>query len=157
MSAPQIEHATTEPTGAPNDLPWRPVLAATVAALAGAIVWAGLSSPTAGPAADMGEHLAGADLAQLDANRGALEAAGLAAGSTIYVRDYAAIDGDAVLFNGARIPLGAQPAQLTVSPGRLTLAAVTGSTGCVTVEIGDSAGVYQLCLRDGDPIRTRAR
>lgn len=166
MSAPQIEqearHEAAEgagepPPAAPRELPWKPVLAVTVAVLAGAIIWAGLSVPAVAPVADQGENLVDADVAQLRLNREALESAGLAAGNAVYVRDFAAVDGDAVIFNGTRIPLTSRPTPLTVGPGAVELVAAAGSTGCVSVEVGDGAGVYQLCLRDGDPIRTRAR
>lgn len=165
MSAPQIEqearHASAEEQASlapapPRELPWRPVLAITVAVLAGAVLWAGLSTPAAAPAADQGENLVDADMAQLQLNREALESAGLAAGGTVYVRDFGVVDGDAVLFNGTRIPLTSKPTPLAVGRGAVELVAAAGSTGCVSVEVGDGAGVYQLCLRDGDPIHTRA-
>lgn len=169
MSAPQIEqearHAAAEGKAsldpvAPRELPWRPALVVAAAAAVAAVLFAGFQAYQAQPSvsaiADQGERLSSADMAQLEENRGALESAGLASG-TIYVRDYAAEDGDGVVLNGTRITIFNQPTPLSVTSGPLMLTAAAGSTGCVTVEIGDSAGGYQLCLRDGDPIRTRAR
>lgn len=157
--AAEIVPADARPTPGP-EIPWKPVLATAAAALVAAVLYAGWEAREARPGAaaipDRGEYLADSDMAQLEQNRTALESAGLAAG-TIYVRDYAVEDGDAVLFNGATIPLTRRPTPLTVTPGTVVLSAVAGSTGCVTVEIGDGAGVYQLCLRNGDPIHTRAR
>lgn len=141
-------------------VPWKPVLAVSAAVAVAAVLSAGFQAHQAQPSIaaipDRGEHLVDSDMVQLQQNREALESAGLASG-TIYVRDYAAEDGDAVILNGARILLADRPTPLTVTPGPLILTAAAGSTGCVTVEIGDPSGVYQLCLRDGDPIRTRAR
>jgi hypothetical protein len=145
------------PDGAARPVPWKAIAAGVTAIAAAFVIHAGLTVPTPPAAPDAGEQLGGSEMAQLDTNRSALESAGLAAGSNIYVRDYAAIDGDAVVLNGLRVPLEALPTMLAVARGPVELMAVAGSTGCVTVEIGDGAGVYQLCLRDGDPIRTRAR
>lgn len=140
-----------------SPVPWKILGAAVAAVAAGAVLWAGLTVPGAPPALDAGENLSTGDLAQLATNREALEYAGLAAGTAVYVRDFGMVDGDAVVFNGATIPLQRLPIMLNVTPGPIELMAVAGSTGCVTVEVGDGAGVYQLCLRDGDPVRTRAR
>lgn len=145
------------PEGAGRAVPWKAVAAGVAAVAAAFVLHAGLTVPAPPAVPDSGERLGASDMAQLDTNRQALESAGIAAGSNVYVRDYAAIDGDAVILNGVTIPLGSLPTMLAVTPGPVELMAVAGSTGCVTVEIGDGAGVYQLCLRDGDPIRTRAR
>ncbi len=157
--AAEIAPADSRPTPGPV-IPWKPVLATAAAALVAAVLYAGWEAREARPSMaaipDRGEYLADSDMVQLQQNREALESAGLAAG-TIYVRDFAAEDGDAVLFNGVTIPLTRHPTPLTVTPGTVVLSAVAGSTGCVTVEIAAGAGVYQLCLRNGDPIHTRAR
>lgn len=145
------------PDGTARPMPWKAVAAGVAAVAAAFVLHAGLTVPSAPPAPDSGERLAPSDMAQLDTNRQALESTGIAAGSNVYVRDYAVVDGDAVVLNGVTIPLEALPTMLAVAPGPVELMAVAGATGCVTVEIGDGAGVYQLCLRDGDPIRTRAR
>lgn len=146
----------TRPESA-SPVPWKILGVAVAAVAAGAVLWAGLTVPGAPAALDAGEGLSAGDLAQLAINHGALESAGLAAGAAVYVRDFGVIDGDAVVFNGVTIPLQRLPTMLNVTPGSVELMAVAGSTGCVTIEVGDGAGVYQLCLRDGDPIRTRAR
>jgi hypothetical protein len=157
--AAEIVPADSRPTSG-SAIPWKPVLATAAAVLVAAVLYAGWEAREARPSMaaipDRGEYLADSDMVQLQQNREALESAGLAAG-TIYVRDFAVEDGDAVLFNGATIPLTRRPTPLTATPGTLVLSAVAGSTGCVTLEVGDASGVYQLCLRDGDPIHTRAR
>jgi len=88
----------------------------------------------------------------LEHNRMLLEANGISKNFT--VRDYSTIDGDRVLVNGNQIQLSGAPTPIGGSPGTLNLVASAGSMGCVTVEIADEVSVYQLCLRDGDPIKT---
>lgn len=159
QNAPGATQSTT-PTDGPRGLSamaWRAVSVGVVAAAVAAVLYAGWQGREAlkynARAVDYGENLSVGDLAQLDQNRAALEAGGLAAGM-IYVRDFAAVDGDAVIVNGTAVPLTSAPTPLEVGAGPLVLVAAAGSTGCVTVEVGDASGVYQLCLRDGDPIGT---
>lgn len=165
MNAPQQVQQAQEAPGAPSlvqspseamPTPWKAFFASVIAVSAGAVIFVGAQAYVPATAQDRAERITPADMEQLEKNRAALEANGLVAG-TVYVRDYAVIDGDVVVLNGAPVPLVSSPTPLDITAGSVMLIAGAGQLGCVTVEIGDINGAYQLCLRDGDPIRTRAR
>lgn len=127
------------------------VKGAAAAAVVAVAMWA-LSPSSVTTVKGFGEVIALTE-AELDMNRMLLEMNGINKNFT--VRDYSAIDGDMVDINGsAQINLNASPVPLAGDPGELELSAIAGSSGCVTVEIADEVSVYQLCLRDGDPIKT---
>lgn len=103
----------------------------------------------------------GLSIAQLQENRSLLEKNGLS--KNFLVRDYADIDDDKVIINGGGVVhLVAAPIPLTGEPGSLVMRAGAGESGCVTIEVIDTdkpmgEGTYDLCLQDGDPIKTYIR
>lgn len=127
------------------------IAGAAAAAVLAVTMWAMSPETTPTAVAGFGEviELTPGDL---EHNRMLLEVNGISKNFT--VRDYSTIDGDRVLVNGSQIPLNGAPTPIGGSPGTLNLVASAGSIGCVTVEIADEVSVYQLCLRDGDPIKT---
>jgi len=140
----------------PKAWPFFAVAAAALALFVGAMA---IRTPAA-PAlpGDPREGITAQQHAQLDENRQLLEKQGLKAGQ-IMVRDWGAIDGDGVSLNGSpAISLDAQWRALSAGAGSVILTAKQGELGCSSVEIRDETGAsYQLCLMDGEPIRTYAK
>lgn len=65
---------------------------------------------------------------------------------TFFVRDFESIDGDGLAINGRTVIAGGGYTQVAATPGVVTATAVAGPLGCVSIEIADANGVYQLCL-----------
>lgn len=104
---------------------------------------------------DKRENITAAVSAQLEVNKDALVKNGVSQG-VVRFRDWAALDGDAVIVNGVYVgPLTSGYTGINIGPGALSITAAAGEVGCVTVEIADPAGpVYQVCVQDGAPINT---
>lgn len=132
--------------------------AVLVVAAVAAIALSSMVGNGAGAAiGDSKEGINASAMAQLDTNRSALEKTGMKAG-TLRFRDWGVIDGDALTLNGAFVgPLRSDYLALSTGAGSMIIQAKAGSLGCVSVEVADEAGaVYQLCLKDGEPIKTFA-
>lgn len=121
-----------------------------------ALTWYALHSFSGSPgmqrqarvSANVGEQIGTDELARADADFQRLLENGLP--RMVLVRDWAAVDGDGVMANGARIVAGGVQTPVALSAGALTLLPFAGSEGCITLEIAPTnVTPYRLCLDPG--------
>lgn len=155
MSAPRpVGGPGPRPAGLERQAPSRaPVAAAAVATAALVLAGAAYVALRPAPASDA---LSADELARAEADMARLLADGLP--QAVTVRDWAAVDGDAVLANGVRIVAGATPVAVALAPGTVTLQPVAGELGCITLEIvATGRAPYRVCLPPGTPVSLPVR